>query len=293
MSARRSSISGRDRRPIRRPTALWMNLAKAHRLAGDDEAERAALEQALAIDQLHLMALIRLAELHERRGELGAATDRWTMVLGLCAQIPNPTPQLNAMIGHARAFVAERQQALAEAVEDDLAAALGYGERTRSPPRIGCRGPDAWPADKSSPTSATAFSIPSCRPTSSSIAGISRGWRSWKRRRRSSARNWRRSWRARIRALRPTSKCRPERRTICGASSTIRPTGARFTCGATANGSTRCASGRRERRSWSSRCRWRTFPGRRPRCSSRSSRPARPSRRTPASPTSARSFTCR
>jgi len=103
---------------------LWMNLAKAHRLAGNDEAERASLEQALAIDQLHLMALIRLAELHERRRELGAATDRWTMVLGLCAQIANHTPELSAMIAHARTFVAGRQQALATAVGTNLAAAL-------------------------------------------------------------------------------------------------------------------------------------------------------------------------
>jgi len=112
--------------------ALWMNLAKAHRLAGNDDAERTALEQALAIDQLHLMALIRLAELHERREEVGAATDRWTMVLGLCAQIPNPTPQLNAMLTHARAFVSERQQALAEAIEANLSGDLGSAsERDR------------------------------------------------------------------------------------------------------------------------------------------------------------------
>jgi aspartate beta-hydroxylase len=104
--------------------ALWMNLAKSHRLAGDDDAERGALEQALAIDQLHLMALIRLAELHERRGEMGAATDRWTMVLGLCAQIPNPTPQLNAMVAHARDFVAERQQSLAAALAEALSPVL-------------------------------------------------------------------------------------------------------------------------------------------------------------------------
>src|SRR5688572_9397489 len=59
---------------------LWMNLAKAHRLAGDDQAERAALEQVLELDQLHLMARIRLAEWHERNQERGAATDQWTMV---------------------------------------------------------------------------------------------------------------------------------------------------------------------------------------------------------------------
>jgi aspartate beta-hydroxylase len=112
--------------------ALWMNLAKAHRLAGDDAAERAALEEALAIDQLYLMALIRLAELHERRGEVGSAADRWIMVLGLCAQISDPTPQLNAMMSHARIFVAERQQALAEAIEANLSDALeSASERDR------------------------------------------------------------------------------------------------------------------------------------------------------------------
>ena len=112
--------------------ALWMNLAKAQRLAGDDDAERGAIEQALAIDQLHLMALIRLAELHERRGEMAAATDRWTMVLGLCTQLPNPTPQLDAMLAHARAFVVERQQALAQAIEVDLSGDLdAASERDR------------------------------------------------------------------------------------------------------------------------------------------------------------------
>jgi len=105
-------------------TALWMNLAKAHRLSSDDEAEQAALDHVLAIDQLHLMALIRRAELHERRGEMGAATDRWAMVLGLCGQIANPTPQLNDLINHARAFVEERQRILAKAVDDSLADAL-------------------------------------------------------------------------------------------------------------------------------------------------------------------------
>ena len=116
------------------PTAppLWMNLAKAHRLAGDDGAERTTLEQVLSLDQLHLMALIRLAELHERLGELGAAEDRWVMVLGICAQIPDRTAQLDALLDHARRFVAARKQALAEAVEATLEADLGAAsERDR------------------------------------------------------------------------------------------------------------------------------------------------------------------
>ena len=111
---------------------LWMNLAKAHRLAGDDAGERAALERVLAIDQLDVMASIRLAELHERRGEYGAATDRWTMVLGLCQQIAGPTPQLRAMLDHAHAFVAKRNQALADAIDEGLHSSLASAsERDR------------------------------------------------------------------------------------------------------------------------------------------------------------------
>lgn len=109
-----------------------MNLAKAQRLAGDDDAECASLERALEIDQLHLMALIRLAELHERRGEMGSATDRWNLVLGLCAKIANPTPELSAMMFRARDFIAGRQEALAAALENSLAATLeGASERDR------------------------------------------------------------------------------------------------------------------------------------------------------------------
>jgi aspartyl/asparaginyl beta-hydroxylase (cupin superfamily) len=112
--------------------ALWMNLAKAHRTAADDEGERAALEKVLEIDQLHLMGRLRLAELHERRSELGAATDHWAMFLGVCVNIPNHTPELAAMIRHAREFVEARRLALAEAVDDGLGEALARAsERDR------------------------------------------------------------------------------------------------------------------------------------------------------------------
>ncbi|MFL6764496.1 MAG: tetratricopeptide repeat protein, partial [Sphingomicrobium sp.] len=66
--------------------ALWLNLAKAHRLGGDDHAERAALEKALETDQRNLMAHVRLAELHERRGEMGEATLHWSGVAQLAAE---------------------------------------------------------------------------------------------------------------------------------------------------------------------------------------------------------------
>ena len=100
--------------------ALWLNLAKAHRLARDDEAERAALESALETDQRHLMALIRLAELHERRGEQGDAVLRWSGVAQLAAEHPNRPPELQSIFDHARAFVAERKEQLGDALFGEL-----------------------------------------------------------------------------------------------------------------------------------------------------------------------------
>lgn len=106
--------------------ALWLNLAKAHRSAGNDDGERAALESALATDQRHLMALIRLAELHERRGEVADATLRWAGVKALAAGHPNPPADLRAIFDHASTFLERRSTALAEALEKDLAAELDH-----------------------------------------------------------------------------------------------------------------------------------------------------------------------
>jgi aspartyl/asparaginyl beta-hydroxylase (cupin superfamily) len=100
--------------------ALWLNLAKAHRLGGNDEAERAALQSALETDQRNLMALIRLAELHERRGELGEAVMRWSGVAQLAVEHPSPPAELQTIFDHARQFVSERKQQLGEALQADL-----------------------------------------------------------------------------------------------------------------------------------------------------------------------------
>jgi aspartyl/asparaginyl beta-hydroxylase (cupin superfamily) len=100
--------------------ALWINLAKAHRLLNDDAGERAALESALGTDQRHLIALIRLAELHERRGEFGEAVTRWGGVAALSSEHISAGPELRAIFDHARAFLAERKEQLADALAADL-----------------------------------------------------------------------------------------------------------------------------------------------------------------------------
>ena len=104
-----------------RAAPLWINLAKAHRMAGDDAAERSALESALETDQRHLTALIRLAELHERRVEFGDATTRWAGVAALAGQQVSAGPELRAIFDHARAFLADRKQQLADALATGLA----------------------------------------------------------------------------------------------------------------------------------------------------------------------------
>jgi aspartyl/asparaginyl beta-hydroxylase (cupin superfamily) len=105
--------------------ALWLNLAKARRLQGNDEGERAALESALETDQRNLNAHIRLAELHERRGEMAEATTHWAGVAAMAQEHVGAGPELRAHFDHARAFVAERSQQLADALASGLESDLG------------------------------------------------------------------------------------------------------------------------------------------------------------------------
>lgn len=106
---------------------LWLNLAKAHRLAGDDTGEHAALTRALAIDQLDFMAQVRMAELHERREDAAAAHPHWLAVTQLGAQLP-PGDALNALLARARAAVANRTRALADAVEAELGQSIAAAD---------------------------------------------------------------------------------------------------------------------------------------------------------------------
>lgn len=106
-------------------TPLWMNLAKAQRLLGDDAGEAASLDQALATDQRHFMALVRRAELHERRGELGRARARWGGVIALASGLGPASAPLEELLRHARSFVAEQD----DAFEKSIAPAL---ERART-----------------------------------------------------------------------------------------------------------------------------------------------------------------
>jgi hypothetical protein len=102
---------------------LWMNLAKALREQGDDQAEHDALEGALAIDQRHFMALVRLAEWFERKGDLQRSAQRWSNVLAMAAMIDQSTPAIEMMLEHARDQVARYSEDFAATLETGLAGA--------------------------------------------------------------------------------------------------------------------------------------------------------------------------
>ena len=99
----------------------WINLAAARRIEGDADGERAALNKALAIDQTDLLALIRIAELHERLGEDGPASQSWTAVLALSRSISDPSPEFAQILSHAKRYVGEQQKRLANVVDEALA----------------------------------------------------------------------------------------------------------------------------------------------------------------------------
>lgn len=102
---------------------LWMNLANARRMLGDDDGERAALDRVLAIDATEFAALIRKAQLQQRLGETAQAAITWSGALAVA-----PAPEMrNAMVAgilrDAESFVAERRRVFADAIDADLAAA--------------------------------------------------------------------------------------------------------------------------------------------------------------------------
>ena len=100
---------------------LWMNLATAQRLLGDDRAEEAALESALSIDQRHFMGQLRMAELHERRGNSGRATRHWQNLLSMAPPDDQLPPALASRLEEARRFVERQGRDFAAFVDKGLA----------------------------------------------------------------------------------------------------------------------------------------------------------------------------
>lgn len=113
---------------------LWMNVATARRRRGDDPGERDALMRVLDRDQRHLGGLLRLAELHERRGEMSLAMLRWSQVLELARGVDAPAPAFLDRLAHARTYIQESGRRLASSIEaglNDVRGPLSVPERRR------------------------------------------------------------------------------------------------------------------------------------------------------------------
>ena len=99
---------------------LWINVAAARRARGDDAGERDALHRALDRDRRHLGGIVRLAQLHERRGETALAVHRWSSLLQLAGGIADPAPQFRAVLDHARRMVADGTRRFEAMVADGM-----------------------------------------------------------------------------------------------------------------------------------------------------------------------------
>lgn len=113
---------------------LWRNLAHAHRLQGNDSAERTALESALALDRTDFVAQLRMAQLLERSGQELAAMQAWSGALQLAAALPQIAPALAAELEAGRAYfeaLQDRLSAASDVALEPLAARLDETETRR------------------------------------------------------------------------------------------------------------------------------------------------------------------
>lgn len=113
---------------------LWINLATARRQRGDVDGERTSLMRVLEIDQRHLTANIRLAELHERLGERAQAALRWGGVLAVADAMPEQPEALKVLLVHARSYVADVGAEFGGVIDrelEDARSGLDAGARRR------------------------------------------------------------------------------------------------------------------------------------------------------------------
>ena len=104
--------------------ALWMNVATACRALGDNDGEYAALNAVLDIDRLDFMAQLRMAELHERTGNMPAAVLGWHNVVQMAVQIEPRPSKVAAALRHGQNFLAAHNARTATKIDDALGARL-------------------------------------------------------------------------------------------------------------------------------------------------------------------------
>jgi aspartyl/asparaginyl beta-hydroxylase (cupin superfamily) len=103
---------------------LWVNLAAACRALGDMQAEREAVEQALALDPRYMAALLHKGDLFQRLGNKKAAATMYEGALASAAQASSLPPQLAAALNRAREVVLSNQRDMEAFLDREMGPAL-------------------------------------------------------------------------------------------------------------------------------------------------------------------------
>lgn len=110
------------------PAPAWILLAQACRQAGDAEAERDAIDQALAVDPRNLRAMIMKGDWFSRRDDIRAATSFYQFALKLVPAGATLPPGLAADLARAEAAVADFSRRYEGHLTDRLAQAGFSGD---------------------------------------------------------------------------------------------------------------------------------------------------------------------
>lgn len=103
---------------------LWNNLARAFRDTGDEVGEKQALEGALNVDQLNIIARVRRAEWYDRNGMQTDGFRDWTGVAQMLATADISQPGIAELLDRAskaiQAYRAQFEALVEPAIQDEL-----------------------------------------------------------------------------------------------------------------------------------------------------------------------------
>lgn len=97
-----------------REPVLLVNLATACRGLADEAGEEGALKAALDLDRRHFIALLRLAELHQRTGREKEAAIGWSGIVQLASATSERPPVVEDALQRGRAFLESHNRKLAD-----------------------------------------------------------------------------------------------------------------------------------------------------------------------------------
>lgn len=108
-----------------RDAQQWVSLAIACQRVGDEPGEENAIDRALALDPMELVALILRANLLERRGLRHKAATTYSAVVAASPPLERLHPDLRPAVAHAWDFRKLYNRELASFIDHHLAAELG------------------------------------------------------------------------------------------------------------------------------------------------------------------------